>query len=58
MTDITSMTLMTDLTDLTLSPDGGIGRRAGLKIQWQQYCAGSIPVLGTYKFMKPLSGLV
>jgi hypothetical protein len=28
-------------------PDGGIGRRAGLKHQWQQCCAGSIPAPGT-----------
>ncbi len=30
-------------------PDGGIGRRAGLKHQWQQCCAGSIPAPGTEK---------
>jgi hypothetical protein len=29
-------------------PDGGIGRRAGLKHQWQQCCAGSIPAPGTF----------
>ena len=29
------------------SPDGGIGRRAGLKHQWIQFHAGSIPALGT-----------
>ena len=28
-------------------PDGGIGRRARLKIWCPQGCAGSIPVLGT-----------
>ena len=31
------------------SPDGGIGRRAGLKHQWQQCCVGSIPTPGTEK---------
>jgi hypothetical protein len=33
-----------------LSPDGGIGRRARLKILYSQGCAGSIPVLGTKTF--------
>ncbi len=28
-------------------PDGGIGRRAGLKHQWINLHAGSIPALGT-----------
>ncbi len=27
-------------------PDGGIGRRAGLKHQWIHFHAGSIPALG------------
>ena len=31
------------------SPDGGIGRRAGLKHQWIHFHAGSIPALGTKK---------
>ena len=30
-------------------PDGGIGRRAGLKHQWIHFHAGSIPALGTKK---------
>ncbi len=30
-------------------PDGGIGRRARLKIWFRQRSAGSIPVLGTKK---------
>ena len=30
-------------------PDGGIGRRAGLKHQWIHFHAGSIPALGTIK---------
>lgn len=30
-----------------MSPDGGIGRRARLKIWLSQGSAGSIPVLGT-----------
>ena len=38
-----------------LCPDGGIGRRAGLKHQWQQCCAGSIPAPGTESL--DLSGL-
>ena len=28
-------------------PDGGIGRRVGLKHQWMQVLVGSIPTLGT-----------
>ena len=36
---------------LTASPDGGIGRRVGLKHQWTQVRAGSIPALGTDRFM-------
>ena len=35
------------LTPNFLSPDGGIGRRARLKIWLSQGSAGSIPVLGT-----------
>ena len=35
----------------TVSPDGGIGRRVGLKHQWTQVRAGSIPALGTDRFM-------
>ena len=30
-------------------PDGGIGRRAGLKHQWIHFHPGSIPGLGTIK---------
>jgi hypothetical protein len=37
-----------------LSPDGGIGRRAGLKHQWINLHAGSIPALGTRKKAKYL----
>ena len=33
----------------TKSPDGGIGRRAGLKHQWGKTRAGSRPALGTGK---------
>ena len=29
-------------------PGGGIGRRVGLKNQWQQCRAGSSPALGTF----------
>ena len=32
---------------ITKSPDGGIGRRAGLKHQWIHFHAGSTPALGT-----------
>ena len=35
-------------------PDGGIGRRAGLKHQWINLHAGSIPALGTRKIAKYL----
>ena len=31
------------------SPDGGIGRRAGLKHQWSNIHPGSTPGLGTIK---------
>ncbi len=31
----------------SMRPDGGIGRRVGLKHQWPQGCAGSIPAPGT-----------
>ncbi len=30
-------------------PDGGIGRRAGLKHQWPRGCAGSTPAPGTLR---------
>ena len=36
------------------SPDGGIGRRARLKIWLSQGSAGSIPVLGTKQIYKAL----
>ena len=36
-------------------PDGGIGRRAGLKHQWINLHAGSIPALGTSKSAKQLN---
>ena len=36
-----------------ISPDGGIGRRVGLKHQWTKVRAGSIPALGTMK-LSPL----
>jgi hypothetical protein len=32
-----------------IRPDGGTGRRAGLKHQWQQCCVGSSPTPGTEK---------
>ncbi len=32
-------------------PDGGIGRRAGLKHQWIHFHAGSTPALGTKKLL-------
>ena len=36
------------------SPDGGIGRRAGLKHQWSNIHPGSTPGLGTSKSAKQL----
>ena len=39
----------------SLSRDGGIGRRAGLKIQYLRGCGGSIPPPGTRQFLKNLS---
>ena len=36
------------------SPDGGIGRRAGLKHQWSNIHPGSTPGLGTRKRVKYL----
>ena len=39
-------------TKETICPDGGIGRRAGLKHQWIHLHAGSTPALGTIK-IKP-----
>ncbi len=38
-------------------PDGGIGRRAGLKHQWIHFHAGSIPALGTEKESSACAGL-
>jgi hypothetical protein len=35
------------LCTLNNCPDGGIGRRAGLKHQWIHFHAGSIPAPGT-----------
>ena len=37
------------------SPDGGIGRRAGLKHQWSNIHPGSTPGLGTRKRVKYLN---
>ena len=37
------------------SPDGGIGRRAGLKHQWGNTRAGSTPALGTRLKAKSLA---
>lgn len=36
-------------------PDGGIGRRVGLKHQWIHFHPGSIPGLGTRKRVKYLN---
>ena len=36
-------------TELIVCPDGGIGRRAGLKHQWIHFHPGSTPGLGTKK---------
>jgi hypothetical protein len=39
-------------------PDGGIGRRARLKIWLSQGSAGSIPVLGTILISKTLTPIM
>ena len=41
-------------TNYKISPDGGIGRRAGLKHQWSNIHPGSTPGLGTkrVKYLK------
>jgi hypothetical protein len=36
---------------ISVSRDGGIGRRARLKIWWWQHRVGSIPTLGTMFFI-------
>ena len=36
------------------SPDGGIGRRVGLKHQWSKIRTGSIPVWGTHRTLRKL----
>ncbi len=44
------------LCTLNNCPDGGIGRRAGLKHQWIHFHAGSIPAPGTvFHRLKPLA---
>jgi hypothetical protein len=43
---------------LPISPDGGIGRRVRLKIWFQQWSAGSIPVLGTTTAPQKMRGFV
>ena len=37
---------------IRVCPDGGIGRRAGLKHQWIHFHAGSIPAPGTLQMQK------
>lgn len=44
--------IMCNIATQFKSPDGGIGRRARLKIWYWQQCAGSIPVLGTQELHK------
>ena len=39
--------MITFAASFTGCPDGGIGRRAGLKHQWIHFHAGSTPALGT-----------
>ena len=41
--------MITFAPSFTGCPDGGIGRRAGLKHQWIHFHAGSTPALGTLK---------
>ena len=40
--------MITFAPSFTGCPDGGIGRRAGLKHQWIHFHAGSTPALGTF----------
>ena len=41
--------LCTAIEKSSMRPDGGIGRRAGLKHQWIHFHPGSTPGLGTSK---------
>ena len=41
--------MITFAPSFTGGPDGGIGRRAGLKHQWIHFHAGSTPALGTLR---------
>lgn len=47
MLQIKNLILLLQSQDNRDCPDGGIGRRARLKIWFPQGSAGSIPVLGT-----------
>ena len=44
--------LCTAIEKSSMRPDGGIGRRAGLKHQWIHFHPGSTPGLGTEKKAK------
>lgn len=46
--------LCTAIEKSSMRPDGGIGRRAGLKHQWIHFHPGSTPGLGTRKKAKYL----
>lgn len=46
--------LCTAIEKSSMRPDGGIGRRAGLKHQWIHFHPGSTPGLGTGKTAKYL----
>ena len=46
--------MITFAASFTGCPDGGIGRRAGLKHQWIHFHAGSTPALGTWLYKMEL----
>ena len=47
--------LCTAIEKSSMRPDGGIGRRAGLKHQWIHFHPGSTPGLGTARKAKYLT---
>ena len=49
------ITFATQFDKIKVCPDGGIGRRAGLKHQWSKIHPGSTPGLGTRKSAKYLN---
>ena len=49
---VNSIEIISFANQFAKSPGGGIGRRAGFKIQFWQQSAGSIPAPGTKKAWK------